>query len=544
MQKESSKSVHAYLFCGYAAVSRSDQNEIQRICAHAGLTNKSATSTGFIETDIQLLTSNSTTECCRFRFCIDNDSQPRGYKKIIHKLLDRLNIDSDCKIGECLRLVLVYELIFGKGVKADGDITEFVKQYEAVIAEEWQKLEENSDASIGVSPIAVTLPRYVRVNTLKTSVDDVIGVFQSEGFIFSPEQGATLDENMFCIDTDIPEVLVFSPGTDLHKHHLYKEGKILLQDKASCLPAFLLKPNSKSTVIDACAAPGNKTTHLAAVMKNQGKIFAFDLDMKRLKLLQDQTIKAGAENVDVKHQDFLKTDPQDPKFSKVKYILLDPSCSGSGMVSRMDDLLEDQDDDKKEKLRQRLEALSKFQYAMLCHALSFPNVRKVCYSTCSIHQEENENVVERCLLRVKNKFTLVNLLPSWKHRGLSSFEEGSKCLRASPEEDRTNGFFVALFKRIKNPETHNDENVAHGNVAEMNSEVLCEENQKDNGRQKGTKKRKRGKLVDEQVTEAKIEGANEARELKNTSEKKKKKPYSEKDAKRRRKMMRKPVTAL
>jgi len=257
-----------------------------------------------------------------------------------------------------------------------------------------------------------------------------------------------LDTHEFTSDVHIPEVLVFCTGTDLHSHPLYINGNIVLQDKASCLPAFLLKPKSKSTVIDACAAPGNKTTHLSAVMRNRGRIFAFDLDRKRLEVLKKQTKKVAAENVDAIHQDFLKTNPSEDRFVNVKYILLDPSCSGSGMVSRMDQLLEDPNENM-EKLRLRLESLSKFQYAMLCHALSFPRVEKVAYSTCSVHQQENEVVVERALKRFGGKFYLARLLPSWEHRGEESFTCGSFCLRASPEIDRTNGFFVAIFKRRK-----------------------------------------------------------------------------------------------
>ncbi len=110
------------------------------------------------------------------------------------------------------------------------------------------------------------------------------------------------------------------------------------------------------------------------------------MDEKRLKLLRNQLKIAGTENVDAQHQDFLKTNPKDEHLSKVKYILLDPTCSGSGMTSRMDDLLDDGKVDK-EKLNKRLDALSRFQYAMLSHALSFPKVKKVSYSTCSVHQK-------------------------------------------------------------------------------------------------------------------------------------------------------------
>eukprot|EP00112_Aurelia_sp_Birch-Aquarium-sp1_P017743 Seg415.2 transcript_id=Seg415.2/GoldUCD/mRNA.D3Y31 product="putative 28S rRNA" protein_id=Seg415.2/GoldUCD/D3Y31 len=382
------------------------------------------------------------------------------YKKITSKLLERLNVEeTDNEISPTLQLILVYDLLFGRGVRCGGKIGKFARTNKKRLLELLTEFQESKEDMKDADTTTVSLPRYVRVNSLKTSVEEVVTNFEIDGWRFITEKEGDLTEEEFSQDKNIPDILIFSPGTDLHEHPLYKSGHILLQDKASCLPAFLLKPKQTSTVIDACAAPGNKTTHLSAIMNNQGNIFAFDLDPKRLKLMKQQLEVAGTDNVEALHQDFLKASPEDSRFKKVKYILLDPTCSGSGMVSRMDQLLDD--DNSSDRLQKRLEALSKFQYAMLCHALSFPKVKKVAYSTCSVHQQENETVIERALLRFKETFSLVNLLPSWENRGLPVFEQGPYCLRASPEKDRTNGFFVAVFKRIKGKkprEEHGTEN--------------------------------------------------------------------------------------
>lgn len=79
--------------------------------------------------------------------------------------------------------------------------------------------------------------------------------------------------NGFARDDHIPDLLLFSPQTQFHDDISYRMGKIILQDKASCFPSFVLNPpaGDDSVVIDATAAPGNKTSHLSALMRNKGK---------------------------------------------------------------------------------------------------------------------------------------------------------------------------------------------------------------------------------------------------------------------------------
>lgn len=87
---------------------------------------------------------------------------------------------------------------------------------------------------------------------------------------------------------------------------------------------------------------------------------------------------------------------------------------------------------------------------ILKHALRLPNLVRCVYSTCSIYDIENEGVIQEVLSdpEVSSKFKLVDdLLPFWNHRGSNKFSFGQKCLRASPKENLTNGFFVALFQR-------------------------------------------------------------------------------------------------
>ncbi|ELP92398.1 williams-beuren syndrome critical region protein, putative [Entamoeba invadens IP1] len=236
-------------------------------------------------------------------------------------------------------------------------------------------------------------------------------------------------------DKEIPFLFKITPPLKLQIESL------ISQDKPSCFPAFILNPEENSECIDACAAPGNKTTHLAAIMKNTGKIYAFDKDKKRAELLQKNVEKCNAKNVEVSCNDFLMVDPNDAKYEKVKYILCDPSCSGSGILERKN-LGEKMDEE-------RLKKLAEFQTSVVLHALKFKNVKKVTYSTCSVNVEENEMVVKRVLSQNKD-FKLEKALPSWERRGIKIDDELSyeDCVRVDPELDQMTGFFVALF--VKN----------------------------------------------------------------------------------------------
>lgn len=103
----------------------------------------------------------------------------------------------------------------------------------------------------------------------------------------------------------------------------------------------------------------------------------------------------------------------------------------------------------------RLQQLSSFQISILTHALSFPHVTRVVYSTCSVHEIENENVVEKVYAQVKDKFEIEHILLDWPCRGLGVYPCGARCLRMSPDQTLTNGFFVACFVRRNSEPTPN-----------------------------------------------------------------------------------------
>ncbi len=277
--------------------------------------------------------------------------------------------------------------------------------------------------------------------------------------------------------------------------------------------------------IDATAAPGNKTLHIASLVydkildssKGKGskkkkniKIFAFDRSSSRISILKDRVgnlapsvtldddkAKANTNNnnfpvsICPRHEDFLKVDPNDDKYKNVTSILLDPSCSGSGIVNTPDRLA---DTTKQNETDDRIESLSNFQLVALKHAMSFPQCNKIVYSTCSVNQRENEDVVAAALQETneqinddEKKWELVspNALRHWKRRGFkvkNLTQEQSQCLIRvdGMDGDDTNGFFVSYFERKSI--RHNGEkkftiNVPSGIKAFYNREfsIQCDE---------------------------------------------------------------------
>lgn len=203
-------------------------------------------------------------------------------------------------------------------------------------------------------------------------------------------------------------------------------------------------------MIDGASAPGNKTIMLANILKNTGLIHAFDIDESRVKLMSENLKQHHVKNVRLKCMDFLQT--EQVKYDRVEYIMLDVPCSGSGMANRLRYGDTDVESQKDEKRLRNLEAL---QRRMLLHAMSFgPAVKRIVYSTCSIHQEENENVVRYALKRCDKRFKLVNIFEDNKSlgRGICVSEKDKHvyklnyCVRTSFENNFTNGFFIACFE--------------------------------------------------------------------------------------------------
>lgn len=367
-------------------------------------------------------------------------------------------------------------------------------------------------------------PRWVRINTLQTSLEEQLQTtFSGYKVVDTIEKILRNDlestsGNFLFIDQHIPNLLALPFFSDIQKSSAYLNGMIILQNKASCFPAYLLNPTPEDgDVLDACAAPGNKTTHLAAILQSKSqspsncKILACERDRDRALTLQKMITKAGAQDLAIvkSRQDFLRTKPQEPPWNNVHYLLLDPSCSGSGIVGRDEtptvafaqvqpnetinrgsrkrkrgaepkvkpateapnQTPNSKTEDHDIRLSARLKSLSTFQLKLLQHAFEFPQARKITYSTCSIHAAENEHVVIQALQspiaqsrhwRILPRDQQISGAKTWTIRGdraaCQDYLAGSDprhaqeiaeaCLRCEKgTKEGTQGFFVAAFVR-------------------------------------------------------------------------------------------------
>ena len=298
---------------------------------------------------------------------------------------------------------------------------------------------------------AARQPRCVRVNTLRLTVSEAVAQLRGSlpaGLAITP-------------DALLPDVLLLPAGTDLHAHHLVTTGALVLQTRGSCMAAHALAPRPGWVVVDACAAPGNKTTHLAAVMRGSGRVHAFDANPERLERLRAAVRLAGAHRVvGSTVADFLRLDPCAEPLRSADALLLDPSCSGSGTaLTRGDALLPSAGAGAGGTDEGRIAALSRFQLAALRHALKCPKASRLVYSTCSVHAQENECVVAAALASpgvAAAGWRLEAALPRWRGRGHPGHgidDASTACLvRTDPLTDDCDGFFLALFVRDVEPD--------------------------------------------------------------------------------------------
>lgn len=269
------------------------------------------------------------------------------------------------------------------------------------------------------------MPRWVRINELKTSVEEGLIVLS--------------DISQECsVDVHIPSLVgLENTVKGLGEHRWVKEGKLIIQDKASCFPSQILMDKWRyGNIIDACAAPGNKTTHMAMCLQkamasspeSKGHIFAFDKSIARCDLLRRRIEEAGATNlITAANEDFLAISVD--SFRAVTSVLCDPSCSGSGVARAVERVVEEKRADEPH----RLENLHAFQVKVVLKAMSFPAANVVVYSTCSIHVEENESVVAEVLNTIGSDWDVEKpeRFKDWtrvgvQHAGLT--DEQSKCL--------------------------------------------------------------------------------------------------------------------
>lgn len=255
----------------------------------------------------------------------------------------------------------------------------------------------------------------LRVNTLKASPEEV------KKLIPNAESGKYLPCALYC------------PGFDIAKSREYTDGLVTVQDEAAMLAAYVLCPKPGETVIDMCAAPGGKTTHLAQIMENKGRIISFDIHEHKIALIRENAKRLGADIISAECRDAAEYD-KEYKESADK-ILVDAPCSGLGIIRRKPDI----------KWRKSAEnELFEIQYKILENAARYlKKGGELVYSTCTLEKNENEGVLER-FLKEHSDFEISDIneyLPENIKKGRNG------CITLYPNVDGTDGFFIARLKK-------------------------------------------------------------------------------------------------
>lgn len=223
----------------------------------------------------------------------------------------------------------------------------------------------------------------------------------------------------------------FSLSGDVAETEAFRKGYFHVQDLASQLCCLSLAPSENDTVLDICAAPGGKTFTMAEMMHGKGKIMAFDLHEKRVRLIRDGAERLGLSNIYADTGDALKFNPDLPEFTK---ILCDVPCSGLGAVRRKPEIKYKNFDD--------FSGLPDIQYNIVRNALKYlaPGGEMV-YSTCTLRKAENEHVIERILSEHSELEPVPLPEPLGEKFGCSA--------SIFPCYFGSDGFFIAKFRKAR-----------------------------------------------------------------------------------------------
>jgi 16S rRNA (cytosine967-C5)-methyltransferase len=268
-------------------------------------------------------------------------------------------------------------------------------------------------------------PLTLRTNTLKINRKDLLEKLKEEELSSIPT-----------IYSEEGIVLQHPPPTS--ELLFLRKGLAIIQDEASQLVTSILDPKPGEQILDACAAPGGKTTHVAQKMENQGGIYALDLSKGKLDLIEGLCERLGIKIIKTIKGDASKILPV-PQGMKFDRILADVPCSGFGTLRRNPDL-------KWRREEVAIKRMSELQFSILRNLSMY--VREgglLIYSTCTVFREENENVVEK-FLEVHPEFQL-DRMDNFLPEKCQPLIHGSyfKTFHLKGEMD---GFFVARLIKL------------------------------------------------------------------------------------------------
>ncbi|MBO8172895.1 MAG: RsmF rRNA methyltransferase first C-terminal domain-containing protein [Bacillaceae bacterium] len=272
----------------------------------------------------------------------------------------------------------------------------------------------------------------LRVNRLKVSPGECHDLFPFP-----------LEPVPFC-----PDGFYIDPDAQAGKHPFHQSGLYYMQEPSAMFPATVLAPQKHEKVLDLCAAPGGKATHLAALMADTGLLVANEIHPARVKALSENIERMGITNAVVTNETPEKLAERFPGF--FDRILVDAPCSGEGMFRKDPEAMTYWSCDHVDRCSRQQSDILDAAYAMLNEGGT------LVYSTCTFSPEENEQVMEAFI----RKYPDMELLPVPKTSGIRDgvvrwsrhrTEVLSRTARLWPHHLRGEGHFVALLKKNGSP---------------------------------------------------------------------------------------------
>lgn len=265
----------------------------------------------------------------------------------------------------------------------------------------------------------------IRVNTIKTDIDTIKNELMSSNIEFKIVSWS----NDALVLNDVTE-------KDLRNLEMYEKGEIYLQSLSSMLPPIILNPKENMDILDMCAAPGGKTTQMAALSKNKAHITACEMNHVRMERLKYNTEKQGASCVYVMQKDARIIDD----FFSFDSVLLDAPCSGSGTLNVNDPKLE------KTFTMNLINKCKNAQLQLLKKAIKvLKQGKEMVYSTCSILSCENEEIINSILRTEKVEIVPITFNGIEELPMLPTTIEGTVCV--CPNE-LYEGFFIAKIRKL------------------------------------------------------------------------------------------------
>ncbi|HWU34604.1 MAG TPA: RsmB/NOP family class I SAM-dependent RNA methyltransferase [Methylovorus sp.] len=270
----------------------------------------------------------------------------------------------------------------------------------------------------------------LRVNTIKATREDVLAKFISENTQLN--QDTILPTPLSPTGIRLPQRL------NISRHVLFTEGKVEVQDEGSQLLAHLVAPRRGEMIADLCAGAGGKTLAMGALMRNTGRLYAFDISEKRLTNLGQRLKRSGLSNL---HSQLISSE-QDAKLKrlngKFNRVLVDAPCSGLGTLRRNPDL-------KWRQTPQDVLELTGKQASILARAAKLVKAGgRLIYATCSLLSDENEAIAE-AFLAAHPDFKLIPANEVLAQQQIPV--DTGVYLKLLPHLHQTDGFFAAVFEK-------------------------------------------------------------------------------------------------